>query len=167
MTSASFASTTARSRDSNSCCSAITSARPGSSGTSPKHPQPELKVQAPAGTASTGVSPKDPVNGHVAASDPEQAKTVVARIFCPDRDHAPPCTIPWESRSSIACGSVNFVFYATDDQAQEILADVSTQGFGEVRLFKSTGEDGQPIDGSTVIEQFHIEQSRSYSASVI
>jgi hypothetical protein len=54
---------------------------------------------------------------------------------------------------------VDFVFYATDDQAQEILAEISTQGFGEVRLFKSTGEDGQPIDGSAVIEQFHIEQS--------
>jgi hypothetical protein len=54
---------------------------------------------------------------------------------------------------------VVFVFYAKDDQAQEILAEVSTQGFGEVRLFKSAGEDGQPIDGSTVIEQFHIESS--------
>ncbi len=31
--------------------------------------------------------------------------------------------------------SVHFVFYATDDQAREILAEVSTQGFGEVRLF--------------------------------
>jgi hypothetical protein len=50
---------------------------------------------------------------------------------------------------------VDFVFYATDDQAQEILAEVGTQGFGEVRLFKSAVEDGQPIDGSTVIEQFH------------
>jgi hypothetical protein len=50
------------------------------------------------------------------------------------------------------------VFYATDDQAQEILVEVSTQGFSEVRLFKSTGDDGQPIDGSTVTEQFHIEQ---------
>ena len=95
----------------------------------------------------------------VAASDTEQAKTVVARILCPDPDRAPPCPVPWESRSSIAIGAVDFVFYATDDQAQKILAEVSTQGFGEVRLFKSTGEDGQPIDGSTVIEQFHIEQS--------
>jgi hypothetical protein len=94
----------------------------------------------------------------VAASDTEQAKTVVARILCPDPDHAPPCPVPWESRSSIAGGSVDFVFYSTDDQAQEILAEVSTRGFGEVRLFKSTGEDGQPIDGSTVVEQFHIEQ---------
>jgi hypothetical protein len=25
--------------------------------------------------------------------------------------------------------------------------------------YRSTGEDGQPIDGSTVIEQFHVEQS--------
>jgi hypothetical protein len=95
----------------------------------------------------------------VAASDTEQAQTVVARILCPDPDHAPPCPVPWESRSSIADGSVDFVFYATDDQTQEIFAEVSTQGFGEVRLFKSTVEDGQPIDGSTVIEQFHIEQS--------
>ena len=95
----------------------------------------------------------------VAASDPEQATTVVARILCPDPDHAPPCPVPWESRGSIARGSVDFVFYATDDQAREILAEVSAQGFGEIRLFKSTGEDGQPIDGSTVIEQFHIEQS--------
>jgi hypothetical protein len=94
----------------------------------------------------------------VAASDTEQAQTVVARIFCPDPDHAPPCPVPWES-GSIAGGSVDFVFYATDDQAQEILAEVSTRGFGEVPLFKSTGEDGQPIDGSAVIEQFHIEQS--------
>ena len=94
----------------------------------------------------------------VAASDTEQAQTVVARILCPDPDHAPPCPVPWESRSSIASGSVDFVFYATDDQAQQILAEVSTQGFGEVRLFKSTVEDGQPIDGSTVIEQFRIEQ---------
>ena len=95
----------------------------------------------------------------VAASDTEQAQAVVARILCPDPDHAPPCPVPWESRSSIARGSVDFVFYATDDQAREILAEVSAQGFGEIRLFKSTGEDGQPIDGSTVIEQFHIEQS--------
>jgi len=95
----------------------------------------------------------------VAASDTEQARTVVACIFCPDPDHAPPCPVPWESMSSIGGGSVDFVFYATDDQAREILAEVSAQGFGEIRLFKSTGEDGQPIDGSTVIEQFHTEQS--------
>lgn len=48
----------------------------------------------------------------VAASDTEQAKAVVARIFCPDPDHAAPCPVPWESST----------------------------------------------DGSTVIEQFHIEQ---------
>jgi hypothetical protein len=58
----------------------------------------------------------------------------------------------WESRSSVVGGSVGFVFYATDDQAQEILAEVSAQDLGEVRLFTSTVEDGQPIDGSTVIE---------------
>lgn len=108
--------------------------------------------------SSTGTS-RSVYQISVAASDPEQAKTVVARILCPDPDHAPPCPVPWESRSSIAGGSVDFVFYATDDQAREILAEVSTRGFGEVRLFKSTGEDGQPIDGSTVIEQFRIEQS--------
>jgi hypothetical protein len=95
----------------------------------------------------------------VAAPDTEQAAIVVTRIFCPDPDHLPPCPVPWESRRSITDGSVHFVFYATDDQAEEILAEVSAQGLGEVRLFKSTGEDGQPIDGSTVIEQFHIEQS--------
>jgi hypothetical protein len=95
----------------------------------------------------------------VAAPDTEQAATVVARIFCPDPDHAPPCPVPWESKRSIANSSVYFVFYATDDQAQEILAEVSAQGLGEVRLFKSAGEDGQPIDGSTVIEQFRIEQA--------
>jgi hypothetical protein len=95
----------------------------------------------------------------VAASDTEQAKTVVARIFCPDSDHAPPCPVPWESSGTAGGGSVKFVFYATDDQAQEILAEVSTQGFSEVRLFKSAGDDGRPIDGSTVIEQFHIEQN--------
>ena len=95
----------------------------------------------------------------VAASDTEQAQTVVARIFCPDPNHAPPCPVPWESGPGIGGGSVDFVFYATDDQAQEILAEVGTRGFGEVRLFRSTGEDGQPIDGSTVIEQFRIEQS--------
>jgi hypothetical protein len=95
----------------------------------------------------------------VTASDTEQATVAVARILCPDPDHAPPCPVPWESRSSIEGGSVYFVFYATDDQAQEILAEVSTRGFGKVRLFKSTGEDGQPIDGSTVIEQFRTESS--------
>jgi hypothetical protein len=95
----------------------------------------------------------------VAASDTEQAKTVVARISCPDSDHAPPCPVPWESSSTAGGGgSVKFVFYATDDQAHEIFAEVSTQGFGEVRLLKSAGDDGQPIDGSTVIEQFQIER---------
>jgi len=94
----------------------------------------------------------------VAASDTEQATTVVARILCPDPEHAPPCPVPWESRSSVADGSVDFVFYATDDQAQNILAEVSAHGFAGVRLFQSSGEDGQPIDGSAVIEQFHIEQ---------
>jgi hypothetical protein len=43
---------------------------------------------------------------------------------------------------------VDFVFYATDEQARKILAEVSMQGFGEVRLFRSAGEDGQPIDSS-------------------
>jgi hypothetical protein len=95
----------------------------------------------------------------LAVSDTEQAETVVARILCPDPDHAPPCPVPWESRCNSTDGSVDFVFYATEDQAREILAEVSTRGFGEVRLFNSTGEDGQPIDGSDVIEQFHIEQS--------
>ena len=55
--------------------------------------------------------------------------------------------------------SVYLVFYATDDQAREIFAEVSTHGFGEVRLFKSTDEHGEPIDGSDVIEQFHIGHS--------
>jgi hypothetical protein len=55
--------------------------------------------------------------------------------------------------------SVDFVFYATDDQAGEILAEVSTQGFGEVQLFKSTDGHGEPIDGSDLIEQFHREHS--------
>jgi hypothetical protein len=94
----------------------------------------------------------------VAASDPERAETVVARIFCPDPDHAPPCPVPWEN-SRMAGGSVDFVFHATDQQAQQVLAEVSAQGLGEVRLFKSAGQDGQPIDGSTVIEQFLIEQN--------
>ena len=99
----------------------------------------------------------------MAAADPENAKTVVARIFCPDPQHVPPCPVPWESSSIAGSGSVKFVFYATDNQAQEILAEVSTQDFSEVRLFKSADDDGQPIDGSTVIEQFHIEQGRPES----
>jgi hypothetical protein len=94
----------------------------------------------------------------VAASDTEQAKTVVARILCPDPDHAPPCPVPWESRTSIAGGTVDFVFYATDGQAQAILGEVRTHDLGEVRLFRSFREYGQPIDGSTVVEQFHVEQ---------
>ncbi len=95
----------------------------------------------------------------VAAADTEQAGTAISRIFCPDPDHVPPCPVPWESRSSVASGSVHFVFYATDDQAQEILAQVRTRGFGEIQLFKSVGQDGRTIDGSTVIEQFDIEQN--------
>jgi hypothetical protein len=95
---------------------------------------------------------------YMAAGDTEQATDAIERIFCPDPDHAPPCTVPWEGMWSPA-GSVSFVFYATDDQAQEILAEVSTRGFGEARLFKSVDEDGQPIDGSIVIEQFQIEQN--------
>ena len=59
--------------------------------------------------------------------------------------------------SSATAGSVSFVFYATDDQAREILAEVSARGFREALLFKSVGEDGLPIDGSTVIEQFQVE----------
>jgi hypothetical protein len=94
----------------------------------------------------------------VAVSDTKQAQDVSAGIFCPDPDHAGPCPVPWESRS-MAGRSVHFVFYATDAQAREILAEVSTQGFGEVRLFKSTDEHGELIDGSDVIEQFHIEYS--------
>jgi hypothetical protein len=95
----------------------------------------------------------------VAAADTDQATTDIARIFCPDPDHVPPCPVPWESGPSAISGSVDFVFYATDDQAQQLLAEVSSQGLGEVRLFKSAGEDGQPIDGSIVIEQFRIEQN--------
>lgn len=94
----------------------------------------------------------------VAVADTKKAQAVIAGIFCPDPDHAGPCPVPWESRS-IAGHSVHFVFYATDDQAREILAEVSTQGFGEVRLFKSADEHGEPIDGSDVIEQFHTEHS--------
>jgi hypothetical protein len=94
----------------------------------------------------------------LAAADPEQAGDAIALIFCPDPDHAAPCPVPWESATNTTDLTVNFVFYATDDQAREILAAVSAQGFGPVRLFRSTGEDGQPIDGSTVIEQFEIER---------
>jgi hypothetical protein len=54
---------------------------------------------------------------------------------------------------------VDFVFYATDGQAQKIVAEVRTQDLGEVWLFKSIGENGQTIDGSTVVGQFRIEQS--------
>ena len=54
--SASFASTTARSRDSSSRCPAISPDGPGSSGTSPKHAQPALKVQT---SRDVGVSLKD------------------------------------------------------------------------------------------------------------
>jgi hypothetical protein len=62
----------------------------------------------------------------VTASDTEQAKTVVALILCPDPDHAPPCPVRWESRSSKAGGSVDFVLYATDGQAQKILDQPSS-----------------------------------------
>jgi hypothetical protein len=96
---------------------------------------------------------------NVAAPDTERAASEISRIFCPDPDHAPPCPVPWESIRSAAGGSASFVFYASDEQASEILAEVSTRGLGEVQLFKSSGEDGQPIDGSTVIEQFQIEQN--------
>jgi hypothetical protein len=94
----------------------------------------------------------------VAVSDTKQAQAVIAGIFCPDPHHPGPCPVPWES-SSMEGRSVHFVFYATDDQAREILAEVGTQGFGEVRLFKSADEHGEPIDGSDVIEQFHREHS--------
>ena len=94
----------------------------------------------------------------VAVSDMKQAQAVIAGIFCPDPHHAGPCPVPWESRST-AGRSVHFVFYATDGQARVILAEVSTHGFGEVRLFKTADEHGEPIDGSDVIEQFHIEHS--------
>ena len=62
----------------------------------------------------------------VTASDTEQAKAVVALILCPDPDHAPPCPVRWESRSSKAGGSVDFVLYATDGQAQKILDQTSS-----------------------------------------
>jgi hypothetical protein len=52
---------------------------------------------------------------------------------------------------TMAGRSVDFVFYATDDQAREILAEVSIQGFGEVRLLKGTDEHGEPIDGSVSV----------------
>ena len=94
----------------------------------------------------------------VAVSDTKQAQAVIASIFCPDPQHAGPCPVPWESRS-MAGRPVYFVFYATDEQAREILAEVSAHGFGEVRLFKSADEHGEPIDGSGVIEQFHIGHS--------
>ena len=55
--SASFASTTARSRDSSSRCPAISPDGPGSSGTSPKHARPALKVQTP---GNVGVSHRHP-----------------------------------------------------------------------------------------------------------
>jgi hypothetical protein len=49
------------SRASSSRCSAITSATPGSSGTSPQHAQPELKVQT---TSTAGAPHKDaPLSG--------------------------------------------------------------------------------------------------------
>ena len=94
----------------------------------------------------------------VGVSDTEHAQAVIAGIFCPDPYHAGPCPVPWSSMS-MAGRSVDFVFYATDDQAREILAEVSTQGLGEVRLFKSTDDHGEPIDGSDVIEQFLREHS--------
>jgi hypothetical protein len=99
----------------------------------------------------------------VAASDVDQAQTVIACILCPDPDHVGPCPVPWESASSIASGSVVFVLYATDGQAGESLAEVRTRELGEVRLNKSTDENGQDIDGSLVIEQFRIEQGLSES----
>ena len=46
-------------RDSSSRCPAITSARPGSSGTSPKHAQPELKVQTPAERRCVAPRPRE------------------------------------------------------------------------------------------------------------
>jgi hypothetical protein len=93
----------------------------------------------------------------VAATDTEEATTIIAGIFCPDPDHAPPCPVPWES-SRMAGGTADFVFYATADQAREILAEVTARGFGNVRLYESASEDGRPIDGSTVIEQFLLER---------
>jgi hypothetical protein len=33
----------------------------------------------------------------MAVSNPERATDAVARIFCPDPDHAPPCPVPWEN----------------------------------------------------------------------
>ena len=62
--SASSASTTARNRASSSLCSVITSARPRSSGTSRKHPQPGLKGS---NTRQRRRRARHyPVNGHLA-----------------------------------------------------------------------------------------------------
>jgi hypothetical protein len=93
------------------------------------------------------------------ASDTEQAENVVAGIFCPDPDHAPPCPVPWSSRRGAIDDVVHFIFYTTYDQAQEILAEIIKQGFAGARLFTSTDADGLPIDGDDVIEQFHNERS--------
>jgi hypothetical protein len=57
--SVSFVSATARNRDNSSRCSAITPARPGSSGTRTKHAQSELEIQTP--TRRRRVA-KDPAN---------------------------------------------------------------------------------------------------------
>ena len=94
----------------------------------------------------------------VAVPDTAQVQTIIAAFSAPTLIMRGRARFPWASRT-MAGRSVHFVLYATDNQAQEILAEVGAQDFGEVRLFKSTDEHGQPIDGSDVIEQFHIERS--------
>ena len=94
--SASFASTTARSRDSSSRCSASTSARPGSSGTSHKHAQPELKVQPP---ASAGASRKAlSLQPHLPGS-PGWRRDMLTAASGPGGDLRPSQGIPLLSRN--------------------------------------------------------------------
>ncbi|WP_157963552.1 hypothetical protein [Actinocorallia populi] len=94
----------------------------------------------------------------------EEVKKKVLGLLCPDPDHRPPCEVPWEVRSSGSLeedGSrvISVVLFATEAQVSEFVRSVELLDKGGVRFFREHDANGEEIDGSTVIEQYEIENA--------
>ncbi|MDQ3787147.1 MAG: hypothetical protein M3422_07890 [Actinomycetota bacterium] len=82
----------------------------------------------------------------------DDLKETVARLLCPDPDHAPPCPVPWSFDS---VGRPLVVSVCVDDVA------VATALIERVRAITDLGttlSEADPADHDALVEQFRAER---------
>lgn len=84
--------------------------------------------------------------------DGDDLKDAVARLLCPDPDHAPPCPVPWSFDSA---GRPLVVSVCVDDAAA---AESLAERVGTATGRTVTVAEADPADHDVLVEQYRAER---------